>query len=50
MTFYVITEEDKELIKEALSKLESNYDGEKYNHTVGAAVKCKKSVPLLEDL
>ena len=41
MTFYVITEEDKELIKEALSKLECNYDGEKYNHTVGAAIKCK---------
>ena len=41
MTFYVITEEDKELIKEALSKLESNYDGEKFNHTVGAAIKCK---------
>ena len=41
MTFYEITEEDKELIKEALSKLESNYDGEKYNHTVGGAVKCK---------
>jgi len=41
MIFYEITEEDKELIKTALSKLESNFDNEKYNHTVGAAIKCK---------
>ena len=41
MTFYEITEEDKELIDIALEKLENNYDGEKYNHTVGAAIKCK---------
>ena len=41
MTFYDITEEDKELINKALTKLEANYDGEKYNHTVGAAIKCK---------
>ena len=41
MIFYDISEEDLELINVALSKLESNYDEEKYNHTVGAAVKCK---------
>ncbi|MBQ8966945.1 cytidine deaminase [Ruminococcus sp.] len=41
MIFYEISEEDKELIKLALSKLETNYDREKYNHTVGAAVRCK---------
>lgn len=41
MTFYEITEEDRELIEAALSKLESNFDSEKYNHTVGAAIKCK---------
>ncbi len=40
MTFYEITEEDRELIETALSKLESNFDSEKYNHTVGAAIKC----------
>ncbi len=41
MTFYEITEEDRELIETALSKLESNFDSEKYNHTVGAAIKWK---------
>ena len=41
MTFYEITAEDKELIDKALLKLEENYDSEKYNHTVGAAIKCK---------
>ena len=40
-SFYEITEEDRELIETALSKLESNFDSEKYNHTVGAAIKCK---------
>lgn len=29
------------MIKEALLRLEKNFDGEKYNHTVGAAIKCK---------
>lgn len=37
MIFYEITEEDNKLIKEALLRLEKNFDGEKYNHTVGAA-------------
>lgn len=41
MTFYDITEEDEQLIEIALSKLESNYDDEKYNHTVGAAIRCE---------
>lgn len=41
MIFYEITEEDNKLIKEALLRLEKNFDGEKYNHTVGAAQKCK---------
>ena len=41
MIFYEITEEDKELAKIALSKLEACYDSENYNHTVGAAIKCK---------
>ena len=41
MIFYDITEDDRELIKVALTKLDSNYDEEKYNHTVGAAIRCK---------
>ena len=41
MTLYEIDKEDEELIKIALSKLESNYDDKKYNHTVGAAIRCK---------
>lgn len=41
MIFYDITEDDRELIKIALTKLENNYDEDKYNHTVGAAIKCK---------
>ena len=41
MTFYEIDKEDEELIKIALSKLESNFDDKKYNHTVGAAIRCK---------
>ena len=44
MTFYEITAEDKELIDKALLKLEENYDSEKYNHTVGAAIKCKNGI------
>ena len=42
MIFYDITEDDRELINIALTKLESNYDEEKYNHTVGAAIRSKK--------
>ena len=41
MIFYDITEEDKALIDIALSKINSNFDLEKYNHTVGAAIRCK---------
>ena len=41
MTFYDITEQDKELIKTALETLEKNFDDGIYNHTVGAAVLCK---------
>ena len=41
MFFYDITEEDKALIEVALAKIDSNFDQEKYNHTVGAAVRCK---------
>ena len=41
MTFYEITEQDKELIKIALKTLENNFDDGVYNHTVGAAVRCK---------
>ena len=41
MTFYEITEQDKELIRIALEILEKNFDDGIYNHTVGAAVRCK---------
>ena len=41
MVFYDITEEDKKLIEIALLKIDSNFDSEKYNHTVGAAIRCK---------
>ncbi len=41
MTFYEITEADKDLIKIALDALEKNFDDGIYNHTVGAAVRCK---------
>ena len=41
MTFYEITEADKKLIEIALEKIDSNFDTEKYNHTVGAAIRCK---------
>ncbi len=41
MTFYEITEHDKELIKIALKTLENNFDDGVYNHTVGAAIRCK---------
>lgn len=35
-----LTEEDYELIEAARAAIRKNYDGEKYNHTVGAAVRC----------
>ena len=41
MIFYNITEADKELIEIALSKIDTQFDNEKYNHTVGAAIRCK---------
>lgn len=41
MTFYEITEQDKELIRIALDTLEKNFDDGIYNHTVGAAIRCK---------
>lgn len=41
MTFYDVTEQDKKLISIALKTLEKNFDDGVYNHTVGAAVRCK---------
>ena len=41
MNFYEITEQDKELIKIALKTLENNFDDGIYNHSVGAAIRCK---------
>ncbi|MBR7142809.1 MAG: cytidine deaminase [Clostridia bacterium] len=41
MIFYDITEQDKELIKIALETLQRNFDDGIYNHTVGAAIRCK---------
>ena len=41
MTFYEITEQDKKLVRIALDTLEKNFDDGIYNHTVGAAVRCK---------
>ena len=41
MTFYEITQKDKELIQVALECLERNFDDGVYNHTVGCALLCK---------
>ena len=41
MTFYEITDSDRELIEEALSALSKNFDDGIYHHTVGAAIRCK---------
>ena len=41
MTFYEITEKDRELIRVALECLEKNFDDGVYNHTVGCALLCK---------
>ena len=41
MTFFEITEKDKELIQVALECLEMNFDDGVYNHTVGCALLCK---------
>ncbi len=40
MTYYEITEQDKELIRVALDTLERHFDDGVYHHTVGAAVRC----------
>lgn len=37
----LLTENDYELVKEAQKAIHLNYDQEHYNHTVGAAVRCK---------
>ncbi|MBI9012586.1 MAG: cytidine deaminase [Clostridiales bacterium] len=41
MKLYEITDEDRELIEIALDVLERNFDDGIYNHTVGAALRCK---------
>lgn len=40
MTFYEITEQDRELIRVALECLVKNFDDGVYNHTVGCALLC----------
>jgi cytidine deaminase len=41
MEFYEVNEQDRELIRLALEVLEKNFDDGVYNHTVGAAIRCK---------
>ena len=41
MTFYEITDSDRELIGTALGTLAKNFDDGVYYHTVGAAIRCK---------
>ena len=41
MEFFEITKEDEALSELALKTLEKNFDDGVYNHTVGAAVRCK---------
>ncbi len=41
MTFYEITDADRELIRTALDTLLKNFDDGIYNHTVGAAIRTK---------
>jgi len=41
MTLYEIIPEDHELIRIALDTLARNFDDGVYNHTVGAAIRCK---------
>jgi cytidine deaminase len=36
-----LTEADHELINHAAEVIKKNYDGDKYSHTVGAALRCK---------
>ena len=40
MTFYEITDSDRELIQAALDALSRNFDDGIYHHTVGAAIRC----------
>lgn len=41
MTFYELTQQDRELIQTALDTLAKHFDDGVYHHTVGAAVRCK---------
>lgn len=41
MTFYEVTEFDRLLIEAARQVIARNFDGAHFNHTVGAAVRCK---------
>ena len=41
MRYFEITKEDRELIRLALDTLARNFDDGIYNHTVGAAIRCK---------
>ena len=41
MTFYEITDSDRELIGTALATLAKDFDDGVYYHTVGAAIRCK---------
>ena len=41
MEFFEITKDDETLIELALKTLEKNFDDGVYNHTVGAALRCK---------
>ena len=41
MEFFEITKDDEALIELALKTLEKNFDDGVYNHTVGAALRCK---------
>lgn len=41
MTFYELTEADYSLIESAREVIARNFDSERYNHTVGAALRCK---------
>ena len=42
MTFYEITNEDRELIRAALDVLARNFDDGVYRHTVGAAIRTRE--------
>ena len=41
MNLELINESDRELIEMARKAIIPNYDGENFNHTVGAAVRCR---------